>query len=181
MTLPRIVTSGILGAALLLSACGSRNADGETRLRDLRTYRGTPEEFAIVPNKPLEQPATFAELPAPAPGQANRADATPLEDAVAALGGDPARLAPSGIPASEAQLVAAAGRNGTDAAIRQDLAQADADFRRRKSIFSWRLVREDQYNRAYRNQSLDPNTWMDGVRRPGTNLRTPSAPPPGLQ
>ncbi|MHA6346839.1 DUF3035 domain-containing protein [Roseivivax sp. CAU 1761] len=162
-----------IGCAVLVAGCG------EQRLRDLRTYRGTPEEFAIVPNKPLATPPAMAALPAPTPGGANRADVTPLQDAVAALGGDPRRMAATGVPASEAALVAAAGRRGIDAGIRGRLASEDAGFRRRSQVFNWRIVRNDEYNRAYRRQSLDGERVLDGVRRPGSNVRTPSAPPPG--
>lgn len=175
MTKPRIV---IALALLALGACSSAR-DGETNLRNLNTYRGTPEEFAIVPNKPLADPPSFSQLPAPTSGTGNRADVTPLADAVAALGGDPSRLAERGIPSGDAALVAAAGRNGVDGSIRQDLAEADAAFRRRASIFNWKLLPDDEYNRAYRRQSLDAQDWLARVRRPGTNVRTPSAPPPG--
>ncbi|SFE39002.1 DUF3035 domain-containing protein [Roseivivax sediminis] len=164
-------------AATGLGACSSAR-DGGSNLRKLNTYSGTPEEFGIVPNKPLSEPQNFSALPQPTPGGANRADATPLQDAVAALGGDPARMAERGIPAADGALIAAAGRRGVDAAIRQDLAADDAAFRRRKSILNWRLLREDEYNRAYRSQQLDPQDWLRRVRRPGTNIRTPSAPPP---
>ncbi len=33
-----------------------------------------PDEFAILPTKPLEMPADVAALPPPTPGAANRAD-----------------------------------------------------------------------------------------------------------
>lgn len=176
MNKPRIVVALALLAAL--GAC-SGGRDGETSLRNLDNYRGTPEEFGIVPNKPLAEPPSFSQLPAPTPGSANRADVTPLSDAVVALGGDPSRLAERGIPSSDAALVAAAGRNGVDSGIRQDLAEADAAFRRRASIFNWKLLPDDEYNRAYRRQALDAQGWLARVRRPGTNVRTPSAPPPG--
>lgn len=158
-------------SVLALAACG----DGT--LRTLDTNTGSPEEFAIVPNKPLEPPPSFAELPAPTPGGANRTDQTPLADAVAALGGNPAALSATGVPASDAALIAAAGRFGVSGNIRTVLAEEDAAFRQRKALFNWRLFPDNEYNRAYQAQSLDAYDWLRNVRRPGSNIRTPSAPP----
>ncbi len=174
-----MVSARFLAAVALvaLGACSSVE-NGQTGLRDIRNTDGTPEEFGIVPNKPLAAPPSFSALPPPSRGAANRADATPLQDAVAALGGDPSRMADRGIPAGDAALVAAAGRNGVDAGIRRDLAVDDAAFRRRASILNWRLLPENEYNRAYRAQSLDAQAWLARVRRPGSSIRTPSAPPP---
>ncbi|GGA94826.1 DUF3035 domain-containing protein [Allosediminivita pacifica] len=157
---------------LALAACGG----GEPRLHELRSFSGSPEEFAIVPNKPLERPQNLSELPAPTPGGANRTDQTPQADAVAAMGGNPAAISAGGIPASDGALVQHASRFGRDATIRQELAQADAEFRQRKSRFSWQLLQEDKYNRAYSAQSLDAYEWLERYRAAGA--RTPSAPPP---
>ncbi|MFZ5964554.1 DUF3035 domain-containing protein [Thalassococcus sp. BH17M4-6] len=169
MFLPRLV---ILVGLTALAACGDR----EPRLRDMSTNRSTPEEFSIVPNKPLQLPETLAQLPAPTPGGANRTDQTPQADAVASLGGNPARLNRSGgIPANDGALVRAAGRFGTQSDIRRTLAEEDLAFRKRKSLFSWQLFKEDQYNRAYRAQRLDAEEELLRWRRGGR--RTPSAPP----
>ena len=42
--------------------------DRDKPLHDLRTNSAQPEEFAIVPNKPLVQPESYAQLPPPTPG-----------------------------------------------------------------------------------------------------------------
>ncbi|SFQ49869.1 Protein of unknown function [Roseivivax halotolerans] len=161
----------MLISVLALGACG----DGT--LRTFGSDDRSPEEFDIVPNQPLETPVNFAELPAPTPGGANRADQQPLGAAVAALGGNPAALSATGVPSSDAALVNAASRFGRSAGIRTTLAEEDAEFRRRKSLFNWRLVPDNEYNRAYRSQSLDAYTWLRNVRQPGSNVATPSAPP----
>ena len=158
-----------------LAACAGRERD--IVLHDLRTNSGAPEEFSIVPNKPLQQPESFAALPPPTPGGANRTDQQPLADAVAALGGNPARLDPgTGVPSGDGALVNRASRFGRDPAVRQDLAAADLEFRKRRSLFTWSIVPTDEYNRAYRRQSLDPYDWLARSRQAGA--RTPSAPPP---
>lgn len=167
----------ILVAAMAVSACSGRNSDGETNLRDLRTFSGSPEEFSIVPRKPLQQPEDVAQLPPPTPGGANRTDQTPLEDAVIALGGNPERATGGdGIGAGDQAIVARASRFGRDPTIRESLAAEDRAFRQRQSRFTWSILPTDEYNRAYRRQALDPYDWLDRYRRAGA--RTPAAPPP---
>ena len=60
----------ILALVALTAACGAREETGtrDTGLRQLRNPSGPPEEFGIVPNKPLAAPQTYAELPQPTPG-----------------------------------------------------------------------------------------------------------------
>jgi hypothetical protein len=168
----------IILALVALTACGSRQdtADRDTNLRQLRNPGGTPEEFSIVPPKPLQAPESLTELPTPTPGGSNRTDQTPLKDAVAVLGGQPSRLdVQDGIGSGDQALVARVSRFGRDPAIRTELAAADQAFRERRSVFNWRLVPEDTYNRIYRNQALDPYAALEAARRAG--LLTPSAPP----
>ena len=171
MFVPRHAIFLVLGMGLL-AACGR----GDPQLRDLNTNRGEPEEFSIVPNKPLTQPDSYAQLPPPTPGGANRTDQTPEADAVAVLGGDPSRLTRgAGVPASDAALVGAATRYGVNGNIRTDLRQEDVAFRKRRSLFNWQIVQDDKYPRAYRPQRLDADAELERWRRAGA--RTPSAPP----
>lgn len=175
MSFGRIV---VMTGLLVLGACSSRDlAPGETKLHNLRNNRAAPEEFSIVPNKPLETPPDYNALPAPTPGAANRTDQTPISDAVAALGGNPARLSPNAGAGGDSALIARASRYGRDSGIRARLAEEDAAFRKRKSIFSWKLVPDDQYVRAYRRELLDPYYALQYYRARG--VRTPSAPPEG--
>ncbi len=165
----------VAGLALVgLTACSGEGRD--ITLHDLRTNSGKPEEFSIVPNKPLEQPENYRELPPPTPGGANRTDQTPLKDAVALLGGNPSRLdAGDGVPRGDGAIINQASRFGRDPGIRQELAAEDLAFRKRNSLFTWSLVPQDDYKRAYRRQALDPYAWLERFRRAGA--RTPSAPP----
>lgn len=153
-----------------LSACGAR----EPELLNLRSG-GEPDEFAIVPNKPLEQPPSLSALPPPVPGAPNRTDQTPFADAAEALGGS--RAAARNQTITDPGLVAYAGRYGTDPAIRDELAAADLDYRRRRDgRFLERLTGQNTYYRAYRPQSLDQYDALERARRAG--LRTPAVPPP---
>lgn len=135
-----------------------------------------PDEFAIVPNRPLQQPESFTELPPPAPGAPNRVDPNPDADAIAALGGNPAAVS-RGIPASDSGLISHASRYGVGQNIRQTLAAEDLEYRRRKDgRLLERLFNVNVYYRAYRPMSLDKYAELERFRQAG--VRTPSAPPP---
>lgn len=164
-----------LAAALTLTACS-----GGQGLMNLDAGRTTPDEFAVLPTRPLSMPADLAVLPAPTPGGANITDPTPRADAVAALGGDPARIVDQGIGAADQALVAHASRNGTDPQIRATLAQADQAFRQRSSRRPLEaLVGTSVYYRAYRGQSLDAAAELLRWQRAGAI--TPTSPPPATR
>jgi hypothetical protein len=158
------------GVIVMLTAC----AGGDRGLRDLRSNGGGPDEFRVMPVGELVLPSDVTNLPAPTPGQSNRADPTPSADAVAALGGNPNALIPNGIPASDGALVTAASRNGVDPAIRQTLASEDAAFRTRQSRFGF-IRGRDRYFSAYARQALDAYSELQRFRSAG--VATPSAPP----
>lgn len=164
-----------LALGLLLSAC---SGERDTRLRHLVGNSGDgPEEFAVLPVKPLQRPDSMTALPTPTPGGQNLADATPAADGVRALGGNPARLSTAGnVPRSDGALVRHASRNGVPQGIRQSLSAEDADFRRRQSRFTRiRIFRDDRYARAYRRMTLDPRA--EAARWRARGVPTPSAPP----
>lgn len=148
----------------------------DPHLMSIDTGQRSPDEFAIVPTKPLSMPADLNVLPAPTPGGTNITDPTPEADAVAALGGNPAHLGQRGIGASDGALVSHAGRMGTAPAIRRELAVADVEWRSRHSRRLLETVaRTNVYLRAYRGMTLDAHSELEYWRRAGA--RTPSAPP----
>jgi hypothetical protein len=160
----------MLGAAFLLAACGS----DQPTLMNIKAQGNGPDEFAILPPKPLEMPESLADLPEPTPGGMNRTDPRPNDDAVIALGGKPST---GGIPASDGALVAQASRFGTTSGIRQQLAAEDLDYRRRKDgRLLERLFNVNVYYRAYEPMSLDQFAELERWRRAGAG--NPSAPPP---
>ena len=174
----RLALPLILLACMGLAACGGvkRDPDRDFPLHKIRNTSNGPDEFTIVPNKPLEAPQNFVELPEPTPGGANRTDQTPLSDAVAALGGRPAALEDRGVGSGDGALVTAAARRGVDPSIRTTLAQEDKDLRYRKWVFSrLRIFGSDEYYRAYEDQSLDRYRAQNAWRRAGAP--TPSSPP----
>jgi len=163
-----------LAAVLTLSACAGR--DKTPDLMNIRSTTPGPDEFAILPGKPLQEPKDYTFLPEPTPGGSNLTDPTPNADAVAALGGQPARLARDGTLGADGALVARAGRYGVTPGIRQTLAAEDLEFRRRNNgRLLERVFNVNVYFRSYRSQSLDQYAELLRLRLLG--VRTPAAPP----
>ena len=162
-----------LALALTMSACSGKR---EPQLLNLNAGSDTPDEFAILPGKPLQTPENITDLPAPTPGASNLTDPTPKADAVSALGGNPAVLTRPGIPAADGALLGYTGRHGIAPGIREQLAAADLDFRRRKDVPSlYRLFKKSRYFKVYASQALDQYLELERLRAAG--IKTPSAPP----
>lgn len=163
-----LLTTGVI---LVLGGCGGAN---EPNLLNISQPRGEgPDEFAILPTKPLEMPVDLAALPDPTPGGTNRTDPTPLADAAAALGGNAEVLTRR---SSDGALISHAGRYGIDPNIRSALAAADLEFRRNNDgRLLERLFNTNVYFQAYEPLSLDQYAELERLRRAG--IRTSSAPP----
>lgn len=168
----------VAGAALLaLASCGGGNR--EPQLMNLRSTTDGPDEFAILPPKPLELPEDLAALPDPTPGGENRTDQHPQDDAVLALGGKP-RAPQAGVPAGDGGLVNYASRNGVTAGVRASLAAEDLEFRRQHpGKLLERLLAVNVYYSAYRAYWLDAYAELAKWRQAGA--ATPSAPPPSTE
>jgi len=172
--------SGTLGMALIaaLALAGCSSKDKVPELMHLRSTTSGPDEFGILPTKPLAMPEDLALLPSPTPGGTNITDPTPEADAIAALGGKPERLAAQGIPAGDGALVSRSGRFGTEGDIRTRLAGEDLEWRRKHDgRLLERLFNINVYLKAYRPMALDQQAELDRWRKLG--LRTPAAPPSG--
>lgn len=164
-----------LAIALLAAGCSSNRTP---ELMHLRSTTNGPDEFGILPTKPLQMPESLTELPAPTPGGSNITDPTPVADAVTALGGKPP-VAGKGVPAGDGALVARAGRYGTDAGIRQELAAADYEYRKKNDgRLLERMLSVNVYYKAYRPMALNQEAELERWRRLG--LTTPAAPPSGV-
>lgn len=141
---------------------------------NVRSSTNGPDEFAILPPKPLEMPESLAELPVPTPGGTSRTDPTPNEDAIIALGGK--SQAGRGISPGDGALLAQATRYGTQADIRQTLAAEDLEYRRKNDgRLLERVFSVNVYFRAYAPMSLDQHAELARWRRAGAG--NPSAPP----
>ena len=158
------------GAVLLaLAACGG--AKREPHLMNLRSSTGGPDEFSILPPKGLELPPDLAALPEPTPGGGNLTDQHPMDDAIVALGGDPA----AGVSGSGG-LISYASRHGVQAGIRATLAAEDLRYRQSHGGRPLeKLFRVNTYYKAYARFWLDVYAEMARWRAAG--VATPSAPP----
>lgn len=160
----------ILTLAVGVAGCSKKG------LRDLRNPSDGPDEFLILPSKPLTMPVELRALPVPTPGGTNITDVNPNADAVAALGGRPEMLGQTAVPAADGALVASASRYGVPANTRAELAEADAKFRKRATRSGRiRLFPVDRYAQAYRKQSIQPFDETERWRASGRE--TPTSPP----
>jgi hypothetical protein len=165
-----------LAGAVALAALAAGCERGDPNLMRIERSTQGPDEFAIVPGKPLEIPNNLSALPPPAPeGAPNRTDPTPEADAVAALGGNPDRLRRDGT-APDSALVRSATRFGVDPGVREELAAQDLEFRRRnRGRVLERLFNITTYYDAYERSELDQHGEQERWRRAGA--RSSGAPP----
>lgn len=162
-----------LVAMVGLSACDRNRTP---TLLNVKSNTDGPDEFAIMPNRPLEIPEQLdrTNLPAPTPGGSNRTDINPISDAVVALGGNP------NAGSNDGRLVSYVSRYGVSPGIRESLAAEDIEFRRKNDgRLLERLFNVNVYYKAYSKQSLDQYRELERLRRAG--IRTVSAPPEELQ
>ena len=159
--------SGIFVTLFLLSACSSDDA----RLRDLYDVGTGPEEFAVLPSKPLTIPSNLKNLPVPDLAAGNLADPTPKRDLIKMLGGSIDNS--KSIPAKDKNLLKYVSRAGVDTNIREELAKEDRKFLRRMGVLtSVKLFRVDRYNQIYRKMTLSAPKELERWRSLG--VRTPS-------
>lgn len=163
--------------ALLMASCVGLAAGCTSKDPELLFFvdEPGPDEFLILPNKPLQSPEDYSALPAPTPGGRNLADPTPEADAVAALGGNPDRVLQGG-GVQDGALIARAGRFGVAEGIREQLAAEDLEFRKKNDgRILERLFKTNVYFKAYRKQELDQYRELERFRAAG--VRTPAVPP----
>ncbi len=158
----------IAGAVLMLplAACGDDGLAGSMRRSGIV---GQPDEFMILPTRPLEMPSDLSALPPPAPGTTNRVDRQPRTETIATLTGHPPTAAP-GAPA----LVAAAGP--VTPGIRAALAAEDDTYvRENQPRVLERWFGGDRNRQIYESMALDAEAEYNRLRAAG--LRVPAAPP----
>ncbi|MGB5558880.1 MAG: DUF3035 domain-containing protein [Paracoccaceae bacterium] len=170
------VNLGKIGLMLVVVAGLSACTGGRPGMLNLRGDKQGPDEFSVLPSKALQSPDDLTNLPVPTPGGSNLTDPTPISDAVAALGGNPAALTGSGIPAADGALVNHALRYGVQPGVREELAAADEAVRKGRGFFpTFGNLGNARYYRIYRKDALDQEAELLRLRAFG--IRTPSAPP----
>lgn len=169
-------TTGRLCIAVAVAAFVAGCSSNKTpELMHLRKDGQGPDEFSIVPTKPLQMPQNLSMLPVPTPGGTNITDPTPESDAIAALGGR-AQSRTGSLPATDAALIASADRYGADPAIRTTLAAEDLEWRRKHpGKFLERLFNNSTYASSYAPMSLNQQAELERWRKLG--VKTPAAPP----
>ena len=157
-------------APLALAACGEGGLAGTLRATGATS---TPDEFMVLPTRPLEMPESFATLPPPTPGRANRVDYQPHAEAIAGLTGAPG---PAG-NADGTVLVAEAGPR--QPGVRQTLAVEDVEWREtHRGLLIPRLIAKDRDTVTYQPMILDSAAEFERLRAAG--VRQPPAPPQSL-
>ena len=160
----------VLLAPLALAACGEGGVAGALRSSGVTS---TPDEFMVLPTRPLEMPESFTALPPPTPGAANRVDYQPHAEAIAGLTGAPGAAG----NADGAALVAQAGPH--QPGIRQTLAGEDVTWRdTHHGLLIPRLIAKDKDVVTYQPMILDAATEFDRLRAAG--VQQPAAPPKAL-
>jgi hypothetical protein len=157
---------GIFVTLFFIAACSSDDA----RLRDLYDVGTGPEEFAVLPSKPLIIPSNLRELPVPDETVENLADPTPKRDLIEKLGGsiDETKSAPK----KDRDLLNYVSRAGVNSNIREELAEEDRKFLRRMGVLTGvKLFRVDRYNQIYRKMTLSAPKELERWRSLG--IRTP--------
>ncbi|TVQ56260.1 MAG: DUF3035 domain-containing protein [Rhodobacteraceae bacterium] len=110
----------VIVAVSLLAACSAGSGGGGFR-QSIGLETPPPDATLVVARRPLQAPPDFATLPPPRPGAPSRVERDPQAEAAAALlGGAPTQreVAPAA-SRGEAALLAAAGADAADPAIRQ--------------------------------------------------------------
>jgi len=167
----RTVTA--LLVAVSLASCGR---DDAPQMMSALSANSGPDEFDILPNKPLQEPVSYSELPTPTPFGSNRADASPIADAVVLLGGNPAAVTRGETPSSDRQLVRYTRRYGHQDNIRSELASEDLEYRsNNRGRVLERLFDVNVYFRAYEHMFLDQYAEVERFRAMG--VRAPAPPP----
>lgn len=170
---PRMRAGQAIGAAALIVAAGVLAGCAEGGFAGALRSAGVgaaPDEFLVLPTKPLEMPADMAALPPPTPGAVNRVDPQPEAEAVAALTGRPAAAgsAPAGT------LIARAGP--VDPQIRARLRSEDAAYRdENRGLLLERIADDNPDWSIYENMRLNADAEFQRLRARG--VRVPAAPP----
>ncbi|PRY24320.1 beta-barrel assembly complex subunit BamF [Aliiruegeria haliotis] len=172
MRAAKVARAGIMLALVALVAACSR---GDPSMMHIQRGMTTPDEFAILPNKPIETPPNYNDLPAPNPLGGNRTDVNPEAEAIAALGGNPARVVRDGKIVADSGLIRHTTRYGVEQNVRANLALEDLEYRKRnRGRALERLFQVPTYYSAYERQAIDQHGALWYYRARG--LPTPAAP-----
>ena len=160
----------LVAAASLAGCKGQNTLAGGLRAAGVGS---SPDEFLVLPTRPLEMPENLSALPPPAPGTPNRVDYQPKAEAIAGLTGRSGGIATT----NGAALVARAGPR--DPAIRSELAAEDVTWRQtHHGLLIPRLLAKDKNTVTYEAMLLNAPAEFERLRALG--VQVPAAPPSAL-
>lgn len=160
----------LLPLVLAAGGCGEGGLAGVLRSSGATS---TPDEFLVMPTRPLEIPENLASLPTPTPGAPNRVEYQPEAIAIAGLTGQDSMRT-----ASASALLARAGAGSANPQIRTILAQEDIEYRNRhRGRVLERLFSRNKEALIYQDMTLNAPVVYEAMRERGVNL---SAPPPDV-
>ena len=173
--MPRVIfkLAVVVAIGTSLSACNQNSGNGRPLL-NLRQSAIAPDEFLVVPQKPLETPGDVTSLPTPVPGAKARVMIDFEDNLLRALGGQPGNSRT--IPASDAALISAArAGSGATANIRDIMRAEDQAFREARSGRIDRLAKKRKAVTIYDPMLLDP--VAESARMQAQGVKTPAVPP----
>jgi len=141
-------------------------------LQEASLANGAPDEFLVLPQKPLEMPSDMTALVEPDPSARSRVALDPHASAKRALGGTGAGYKATG---TDNAILAAARIRPVDPNIRQELRTEDNKKRARPSGFVgfldlFRITPREQT--IYNDEKLDARAEL--LKRRQQGVRTPS-------
>ena len=154
-----------MAIGLALAGCNRDGRDSNRTVLNIRSQGLPPDEFLVLPSKPLERPADLTNLPTPTPGGSNLTDPDITTPLLTALGSRGTR---GGIPAADAPLVRAVG--GSTENIRGILAAEDAAFREDNAGRIESRASRLRAGSIYNSMTLDPVAEAERLRALGVNV-----------
>lgn len=166
--------SGILAslaAALLLAAC-SGSGEPPVTLQEASLKNGAPDEFLVLPQRPLTVPEDLETLPEPDPNAGSLVEIDPFVEARKAVGGNGGGTSAS---AADNAILAAARTVGRTPNIREELAaETDAKLTRGRGILGF----FDRFRIAPRKRTAFNDQKLDAIgelkKRQAQGVKTPS-------
>lgn len=162
--------SGFVGLAVLLAGCA--NEEPPVTLQEASLKNGAPDEFLVLPQRPLVLPEDLEALPEPDPAAGTLVEIDPFVEARRAAGGNGGG---TGATAADGAILAAARTVGRNPNIRQELAEeTDAKLRRGRGLLGF----FDRFRLAPRKQTVFNDQKLDAIgelkKRQAQGVKTPS-------
>lgn len=132
-----------------------------------------PDEFLVIPTKPLIMPDNYSNIPLPILGMINRVQYEPRKDILRAFGGNPNLSASKKIKSNEIALLRVTTRRGVDQNIRKKLQTEDLALRKSHPLkVLERIAGKSNKSIAYKGSVLDIELELKRLRKLGIPVTT---------